>query len=25
VISQNNVPDVWPIKKVSPQTMVHLT
>ncbi len=21
----NNVPDVWPIKKVSPQTMVHLT
>jgi DNA modification methylase len=21
----NNVPDVWPIKKVSPQSMVHLT
>lgn len=24
-LGPNNVPDVWPIKKVSPQSMVHLT
>ena len=24
-LGPNNIPDVWPIKKVSPQSMVHLT
>src|SRR5688500_8795769 len=24
-IGTNNVPDLWPIKKVSPQNMIHLT
>jgi DNA modification methylase len=24
-LGPNNVPDVWPIKKVNPQSMIHLT